>query len=181
MKELNWILRHRRFMLFGALLYIICSLLACDNKAADPSRSPQENPISVESEQKDADTPDNNAQETDTITADELEVYREEIGSLSPNELIVKFAVDATEIEASAKAIAKHLAAHQQEEGKKKAVALQKKLRKNGILLNVIELRLLSGEFSQEQIDALQGSMSLMKESLKLSGKVNDIAIRMAE
>ena len=110
-----------------------------------------------------------------------MEVYREEIGNLSPNELIVKFAVDATEIEASAKAIAKYLAAHQQYETEKKAVALQKKLRKNGILLNVIELRLLSGEFSQEQIDALQGSMSLMKESLKLSGKVNDIAIRMAE
>ena len=56
MNELNWKLRHRRFVIFGSILYIICSLFACDDKVAEPPRLPQEKTIPVTSEQKKADT-----------------------------------------------------------------------------------------------------------------------------
>ena len=177
MKELNWTLRHRRFVIFGSILYIICSLFACSDKVADPPRPSQEKPIPVTSEQKEAD----NAQETDEITADELDAYREELKNLSTDELIAKARSEASEIKAGAKTLARHLADNKQEEAERFSVDLSKNLKKTGVLANVIRLRQLAGESSKEQRSAIKDLIAEMTEALDLALEVQKAWEQLAE
>ena len=177
MKELNWTLRHRRLVIFGSILYIICSLFACDDKVANPPRPPQENPIPVTSEQKEAD----NAQEADEITADELDAYREGLKNLSTDELIANARSDASEIKAGAKNLARHLADNKQEEAERISVDLRKKLKKTAVLANVIRFRQLAGESSKEQRSTIKDLISEMTEALDLAMEVQEAWEQLAE
>ena len=177
MKELNWVLYHGRFVVLGSILCIICSLFACDDNVADPPRPPQDNPIPVTSEQKKA----NNAQEADTITAEELEAYREELGNLSPDALIAKARSDVSDIKAYAKDMARHLADNKIENAEKIAADLEKMMKKIGSLVKVMHLRLLADEFSEEQVSTLKDLNSEIGEALEVAEEVNAIAIKLTE
>ena len=176
MNELNWTLGHRRFVFLGYILCMMCCLFACDDKATPP-RPAQEGPTPVTSEQKEVD----NAQDADTLTEDELDAYRQEIGDLSPNELIAKARSNASEIKLSAKAIARHLANNNTEEAEKIAADLKKIMKKNEIVVNIITLRLLSGEFPKEQSSTIKDLISEMTEALELAETVNNVAIKLTE
>ena len=176
MNELNWTLRHRRIVFLGYILCIMCCLFACDDKATPP-RPAQEKPTPVTSEQKEAD----NAQDADTLTEDELDAYRQEIGNLSPNELIAKARSDASEIKLSAKALARHLANNNTEDAERIATDLSKRLTTSEILVNVFTLRLLSGEFSKEQRSTIKDLISEMTEALELAEQVYNVAIKLTE
>lgn len=181
MKELNWTLRHRRVVIFGSILYIICSLLACDGKSSPPSEVLHENSIPVEKQQQEADTPDDNAQEADEITADELGAYREELKNISTDELIAKVRSDASHIKASAKALARHLADNEKEEADEIIIDLQKYLEKSVVLVNVITLRELAEEFSQEQNSTMKNVISEIMEALDLAEEVNNMAMKITK
>ena len=173
MKELNWTLQHRRLVIFGSILYIICGLFACSDQSPPPSETPQENSIPVEKQQED-DT-------ADEITADELETYREQLGNLSPDALIAKARSDVSDIKAYAKDMASHLADNKIENAETIAADLEKMINKITSLVKVMHLRLLADEFSEEQVSTLTNLNSEIGEALELAGEVNAIAIKLAE
>ena len=172
MKKLNCVFVHQRVVVLVYLLCLICSLIACDDKApAPPSQHESEHPPEK----------DSNTQDVMTSTDDELEAYRQEVATLSPDEIIAQIRLEATVIQMKSKSIAKHLADNNREEAERIAADVEKRGKKSIVLGEVLKLRHLAGELSQQQISAMRDATSEMIEVLDFSIEVSEMAIKLTE